>query len=161
MRYLVLLLCLTVSTLVAADRPNVVVILADDYGYGSAGCYGANPGLVRTPNIDRLANEGRRFTDANTTSSVCSPTRYSVLTGRYCWRTLRRDTERACPARLPSGCLPRGGVLARDSTWPSSTDATVLCSPHTSVLASRFLCPCCPLAAGSSGPPGGVFPFRA
>ena len=87
MRYLVLLLCLTVSTLVAADRPNVVVILADDYGYGSAGCYGANPGLVRTPNIDRLANEGRRFTDANTTSSVCSPTRYSVLTGRYCWRT--------------------------------------------------------------------------
>ena len=68
-------------------KPNIVVILSDDYGYGSAGCYGANPALVRTPNIDRLAVEGRRFTDANTTSSVCSPTRYSVLTGRYCWRT--------------------------------------------------------------------------
>jgi arylsulfatase A len=70
-----------------AAPPNIVVILADDFGYGSAGCYGANPALVRTPHIDRLAAEGRRFTDANTTSSVCSPTRYSVLTGRYCWRT--------------------------------------------------------------------------
>lgn len=67
--------------------PNVVIILTDDLGYGSVGCFGANPALVKTPNIDRLAQEGRRFTDANTTSSVCSPTRYSVLTGRYCWRT--------------------------------------------------------------------------
>ncbi|MFM2210846.1 MAG: hypothetical protein RL639_40 [Verrucomicrobiota bacterium] len=81
---LCLLLALTAS---AADRPNIVVILADDYGYGSAGCYGADPRLVRTPAIDRLAAEGRRFTDGNTTSSVCSPTRYSLLTGRYCWRT--------------------------------------------------------------------------
>lgn len=81
---LCLLLALTAS---AADRPNIVVILADDYGYGSAGCYGADPKLVRTPAIDRLAAEGRRFTDGNTTSSVCSPTRYSLLTGRYCWRT--------------------------------------------------------------------------
>lgn len=71
----------------AAAPPNIVVILADDYGYGSAGCYGADKALIRTPNLDRLAAEGRRFTDANTTSSVCSPTRYSVLTGRYCWRT--------------------------------------------------------------------------
>ena len=71
-----------------AERlPNVVVILADDYGYGSVGCYGADGRLIRTPNIDRLAREGRRFTDANTTSSVCSPTRYSLMTGRYCWRT--------------------------------------------------------------------------
>ena len=68
-------------------QPNIVIILSDDYGYGSAGCYGANPALVQTPNIDRIAAEGRRFTDGNTTSSVCSPTRYSVLTGRYCWRT--------------------------------------------------------------------------
>jgi arylsulfatase A len=73
---------------VAADRPpNIVIILSDDYGYGSAGCYGANPALVKTPHIDRLATEGRRFTDGNTTSSVCSPTRYALMTGRYCWRT--------------------------------------------------------------------------
>lgn len=88
MRLLRLLtLALLAQTAVAADRPNIVVILADDYGYGSAGCYGADPKLVRTPAIDRLAAEGRRFTDGNTTSSVCSPTRYSLLTGRYCWRT--------------------------------------------------------------------------
>jgi len=86
-----LILCLLsvpwFSATAAPNKPNIVVILSDDYGYGSAGCYGADPKLVRTPNIDRLAREGRRFTDANTTSSVCSPTRYSVLTGRYCWRT--------------------------------------------------------------------------
>jgi arylsulfatase A-like enzyme len=82
------LLCLVFAlTASASDRPNIVVILSDDYGYGSAGCYGADPKLIRTPAIDRLAAEGRRFTDGNTTSSVCSPTRYSLLTGRYCWRT--------------------------------------------------------------------------
>ncbi|MBL9133442.1 MAG: arylsulfatase, partial [Verrucomicrobiaceae bacterium] len=84
--YLFLLLALC-PALVAAERPNVVVILSDDLGWGSVGCYGANPDLVSTPNIDRLAKEGRRFTDALTTSSVCSPTRYSMMTGRYCWRT--------------------------------------------------------------------------
>ncbi len=68
-------------------RPNIILILSDDLGYGSVGCYGAPEGMVRTPAIDRLAREGRRFTDANTPSSVCSPTRYGVLTGRYCWRT--------------------------------------------------------------------------
>ena len=81
------LLALFATAAFAADTPNIVIILADDYGYGSAGCYGADGSLVKTPNIDRLAKEGRRFTDANTTSSVCSPTRYSVMTGRYCWRT--------------------------------------------------------------------------
>lgn len=89
MKSLIALLCLACLPLVAgaADRPNIVVILSDDYGYGSAGCYGADGALIQTPHLDRLAKEGRRFTDANTTSSVCSPTRYSVITGRYCWRT--------------------------------------------------------------------------
>jgi arylsulfatase A-like enzyme len=89
--HLTVLLLAPLAALQAADaaktQPNIVVILADDYGYGSAGCYGADGQLIQTPHIDRLAKEGRRFTDANTTSSVCSPTRYSVLTGRYCWRT--------------------------------------------------------------------------
>ena len=70
-----------------ATKPNIVFILSDDFGWGSASCYGADPKLVRTPNIDRLAREGRRFTDACAPASVCSPTRYAVLTGRYCWRT--------------------------------------------------------------------------
>ncbi|MFZ4767593.1 MAG: sulfatase-like hydrolase/transferase, partial [Roseimicrobium sp.] len=83
------LLTALATTVGAAERklPNIVVILADDYGYGSAGCYGAQGALVQTPHIDRLAAEGRRFTDGNTTSSVCSPTRYALMTGRYCWRT--------------------------------------------------------------------------
>ncbi len=69
------------------QKPNIVVILSDDYGYGSLGCYGADPKLLSTPNLDRLAKEGRRFTEAYTPSSVCTPTRYALLTGRYCWRT--------------------------------------------------------------------------
>jgi arylsulfatase A len=73
------------------ERPNIVFILSDDLGYGSVGCYGAT--VVNTPNIDRIAVEGRKFTDANTSSSVCTPSRYSILTGRYCWRTiLKHDT---------------------------------------------------------------------
>lgn len=84
---LALVLLTAGCTLLAAAHPNIIVILSDDLGWGSVGCYGADPGLVSTPHIDRLAREGRRFTDANTTSSVCSPTRYSVMTGRYCWRT--------------------------------------------------------------------------
>jgi len=67
--------------------PNIVLILADDFGYGSANCYGAPETLIRTPNLNRLAREGIRFTDASTPASVCSPTRYTLLTGRYCWRT--------------------------------------------------------------------------
>ena len=67
-------------------RPNVVIILADDLGYGDIAAF--NPrGRVPTPNVDRLAREGLRFTDAHTNSSVCTPTRYGLLTGRYAWRT--------------------------------------------------------------------------
>jgi len=65
--------------------PNIVFIMADDMGYGDVGCYGA--AKIKTPHIDRLAGEGIRFTDAHTPSAVCTPTRYGVLTGRYCWRT--------------------------------------------------------------------------
>lgn len=67
--------------------PNVVIVLSDDLGYGCVGSYGADPKLVKTPNIDLLAKEGMRFTDACTPSSVCTPTRYALLTGRYCWRS--------------------------------------------------------------------------
>jgi len=71
-------------------RPNVVFILADDLGYGDLSCYGATK--VRTPNIDRLAREGRRFTDAHSPASVCTPTRYNLLTGRYAWRTWAKSS---------------------------------------------------------------------
>lgn len=75
------------SQAMRSDSPNVVLILADDLGYGSIGCYGADASVVQTPAIDALAEEGVRFTDACTPSSVCSPTRYGLLMGRYPWRT--------------------------------------------------------------------------
>lgn len=67
-----------------AEPPNIVFILADDLGYGDLACYGATK--VRTPNIDRLAVEGRRFTDAHSASAVCTPSRYGLLTGEYPFR---------------------------------------------------------------------------
>ncbi len=74
-------------------RPNIIYILADDMGYGDIQAY--NPkSTIPTPGLNRLAEEGMRFTDAHSGSAVCTPTRYGVLTGRYCWRT-----------RLKSGVL--------------------------------------------------------
>ena len=67
-------------------RPNIVLILADDLGYGDPRCYNADS-KIPTPNLDRMAREGMRFTDAHSPSSVCTPTRYGILTGRYAWRT--------------------------------------------------------------------------
>lgn len=66
------------------QRPNVVVIMADDLGYGDVSCYGATK--ISTPNIDRLASQGMRFTDAHSAASLCSPSRYGLITGRYPWR---------------------------------------------------------------------------
>jgi arylsulfatase A-like enzyme len=72
-----------------AGIPNIVFILADDIGYGDLCCYGATK--VKTPNLDRIATEGVRFTDAHSTASVCTPTRYSFITGQYAWRNRGGD----------------------------------------------------------------------
>jgi arylsulfatase A-like enzyme len=65
-------------------KPNIVIILADDLGYGDLGCYGATK--IHTPNVDRLAAEGVRFTQGYAPSSTCTPSRFSLLTGEYAWR---------------------------------------------------------------------------
>lgn len=78
-----LVFCLP-SAFSQTSRPNVVIIYADDLGYGDVSCYGAKK--VSTPNIDRLAKAGIRFTNAHTTSATCTPSRYSMLTGEYAWR---------------------------------------------------------------------------
>jgi len=70
----------------SGDKPNIVFIMADDLGYGDVSCLNKDS-KIPTPNIDRLAKEGVIFTDAHAPSAVCTPTRYGVLTGRYCWRT--------------------------------------------------------------------------
>lgn len=85
-RALVVLTALAASASFAADKPNIIVILADDFGYGDA--QALNPdSAIPTPNLNRLANEGMAFTDAHTPSAVCTPTRYGLVCGRYCWRT--------------------------------------------------------------------------
>ena len=68
-------------------KPNVIVFIADDFGYGSTNIYGAQEALIKTPNVNKLAKEGVKFTNAYTTGSVCTPTRYALLTGQYSWRT--------------------------------------------------------------------------
>ena len=83
--------CLVLLTGCSAEKinkqnPNVIIILADDMGYGDVQALNSNSGIP-TPNLNRLAEEGVTFTDAHTPSSVCTPTRYGLLTGRYCWRS--------------------------------------------------------------------------
>ncbi|HKY53326.1 MAG TPA: sulfatase-like hydrolase/transferase, partial [Anaerolineales bacterium] len=72
----------------AQEKPNVILIYTDDLGYGDLSCYGAKQ--IQTPNIDRLAKEGRLFRNAYATSATCTPSRFSMLTGVYAWR--RKDT---------------------------------------------------------------------
>src|SRR5204863_9215968 len=70
----------------AQRRPNIVYVLADDLGWGDLACY--NPdSAAPTPFANRFAQQGVRFTDMHSPSSVCTPTRYGILSGRYCWRT--------------------------------------------------------------------------
>ncbi len=71
-------------TVIAQRHPNVVFIYADDLGYGDLSCYGATG--IQTPHVDRLAAEGRRFTNANSTSATCTPSRFALMTGQYPWR---------------------------------------------------------------------------
>ncbi len=80
----VFIVILAVTGVHAGAKPNIIIIYADDLGYGDVGCYGAT--ALKTPNIDRLAKQGLRFTDAYATSATCTPSRYSLLTGEYAWR---------------------------------------------------------------------------
>ncbi|MDA3924460.1 MAG: arylsulfatase [Kiritimatiellae bacterium] len=78
---------LTLSASAAEIRPNIVLILCDDLGYGDVQCLNPEHGKIKTPHIDKIASQGMVFTDAHSGSSVCTPTRYGLLTGRYSWRT--------------------------------------------------------------------------
>ncbi len=78
--------CAQLSHPAGSDRPNIILILADDMGYGDPGCY--NPdSRISTPVMDEMAREGMLFTNAHASSSVCTPSRYGILTGRYAWRS--------------------------------------------------------------------------
>ncbi len=90
-----------------AARPNIVLIYGDDVGYGDLGCYGAK--LVKTPNMDRLAKGGIRFTDAHTTAATCTPSRYSLMTGEYAFRVAE---ARILPGDAPALIQPGRVTLA-------------------------------------------------
>lgn len=81
--------CFTFSTPAMSEKPNVIIIYTDDQGYGDASCLNPNA-KFRTPNLDRLAAEGISFTNAHSSDTVCTPSRYGLLTGRYCWRTIKK-----------------------------------------------------------------------
>ncbi|MCE3017320.1 MAG: arylsulfatase [Pirellula sp.] len=80
----VALILISAHAVNAAEKPNIIVIMADDLGYGDVSCYGAT--AIQTPAIDRLANEGVRFTSGYCSASTCTPTRFSLLTGTYAFR---------------------------------------------------------------------------
>src|SRR6476646_5713056 len=86
----------------AQDKPNIVLIMTDDLGYGDVSAYGAT--AVQTPNIDRLAKAGLRFTDAHSSAATCTPSRYALLTGEYAWR------------KPGTGVLPGNAALIIDPT---------------------------------------------
>lgn len=90
----------------AAKKPNVLIIFADDLGYGDLGCYGATK--LKTPNIDRIAKNGMRFTNAYTTSSTCSQSRVSLLTGRYWWRSPLHPPRGVIAPAGPNALLEQG-----------------------------------------------------
>ena len=81
------ILTLVASIITAAEKPNIVFIMCDDLGYGDVHCFNTEHGKIATPCADALAREGMMFTDAHSGSSVCTPTRYGLMTGRYSWRT--------------------------------------------------------------------------
>ena len=113
----VLLLVLP-APIAGADVPNIVVILADDMGYGDASCYSGGR-QIATPHIDRLASQGMRFTDAHSPSAVCSPTRYGLLTGRYAWRTVLKELVLWAfdPPLIEPDRLTLAGLLARQGYY--------------------------------------------
>ncbi len=115
------------STPSPKERPNIVYILADDLGYGDVSGYNAES-KIQTPNIDRLINEGMKFTDAHSPSSVCTPTRYGILTGQYCWRS-----------KLPVGVLGGYGQAFMDSSLVTVGELLQSEGYHTSVIGKWHL----------------------
>lgn len=101
-----------------ADRPNIVLIYADDIGYGDLSCYGAT--RVSTPNLDGLAKQGMRFTDAHSPSATCTPSRYAMLTGQYAWRKSGTGIARGDAALIIDPQQPTLASLLADAGYQTA-----------------------------------------
>ena len=121
------------------QKPNIIVILADDLGYGDVSCYGATK--IKTPHIDRLAREGMKFTDAHTAASICSPSRYGLMTGRYPWRLHLKGNDYSLePGRLTLAALlkTQGYRSAAIGKWHLGYSADWNQPPITGPLEAGF-----------------------
>jgi len=126
---------------VAQEKPNIVLIMTDDLGYGDVSSYGAT--ALTTPNIDRLAKEGLRFTDAHSSAATCTPSRYALLTGEYAWR------------KPGTGILPGNAALIIDPKGPTLPSVLKRAGYATGVVGKWHL------GLGSEGGPnwnGAVMP---
>ena len=110
------------------QKPNIVFVLCDDLGYGDVQCLNPEKGKILTPAVDRLAREGMIFTDAHSGSSVCTPTRYGLLTGRYSWRT-----------RLQRGVVQGFAPCLIDPDRPTVASFVKQQGYHTAILGTWHL----------------------
>ncbi len=105
-----------------ARKPNIVILYADDLGYGDLACY--NPASnIPTPHLDKLASQGMRFTDAHSSSGICTPSRYALLTGRYHWRDFHQIVNSFGPSVFKEG-VPTLPAMLRARAMPQRLSAS-------------------------------------
>ena len=107
-----LISCKSTNKPTTASKPNIIFIYTDDLGYGDASCYGATG--VQTPNVDFLAKNGIQFTDAHSSASTCTPSRYSILTGRYAFRNNAAILPGSAPLLIRPGTPTLPGMLQKE-----------------------------------------------
>jgi arylsulfatase A-like enzyme len=107
MKNISFLIFILLSNLALSQKPNFLIIYADDLGYGDVSAY--KQSTLKTPNIDKLAKNGRRFTNAYATSATCTPSRFALLTGTYPWRN---ENARVLPGDAPMLIPPNTFTLA-------------------------------------------------